>query len=261
MGIRTKEGCWNNNRILDTGFILYSGWGKQGAIYSGGGTGSSAFCEEAGFSCQRLNDCKDAGGVEKSGFECTGFGICCSVKIQKQTCEQEGGKTCTLQQQCDGRSFESGSGACCVGSCVPIPVVNMCEKAPNAVCRTSCSSGESEVSDSCGVSGEVCCIPEEKGSYLWIIILIILIILVVLAIIFRHQLQIWWFKFRGGIKSTPVVRPGPPSAPRMMVPGAIQRTFAPQGQQRQMPVRRPMPNQPRDSEMDETLRKLREMSK
>jgi len=261
LGIRTKEGCWNNNRILDTGFILYSGWTRQGTIYPGGGGGSSAFCEEAGFSCERLSDCKDSGGVEKQGFECAGFGICCSVKIQKQTCEKEGGKTCTLREQCDGRSFESGSGACCVGSCVPIPVVNVCEQSPSAVCKASCGSGEDEVSDSCGVSGKVCCIPQSSGggSYLWIIILIVLIILAVLAIIFRHKLQIWWFKFRGGVKSTPVVRPGPPSSPRMMVPRAMQRPFSPQGQQ--MPIRRAMPNQPRDVEMDETLKKLREMSK
>ncbi len=37
VSIQTREGCWNNNRIVDTGFLLYAGWGR-GAKGGTGGT-------------------------------------------------------------------------------------------------------------------------------------------------------------------------------------------------------------------------------
>ncbi len=263
MGIRTKEGCWNNNRIFDTAFILYAGWERRGAAsLSGGGIGAgSTFCEEAGFSCERLSDCKTAGGLVKEGFECQGVGICCSVKVAQPSCEQKQGKLCSLQTQCSGESVETAEGACCLGSCIPIPATNVCEQAPDATCKTSCDSGETQTSARCGTKSGICCArTASTGSSSWgIILLVILILIVLLAIFFRHKLQLWWFSLRGNVKSTPITRPGsPPSAGRVALQRpALRQPFT----QRMMRPGTQRPVQAKDREIEETLKKLRDMSK
>jgi len=261
LGIQTKDGCWNNNNVRDTAFILYSGWARAGVRGSGGG--SSAFCQEAGFSCERLSDCTAASGNVLENFECTGVGICCSVKVSKPSCTSQGGNVCSLSQECNGRNVESSEGACCVGTCVAIET-NTCEVSPDATCRNSCQDGEVATSDSCGTGGNVCCVAvSSSGSSLWIWILVILIILILLAIFFRHKLRIWFFSLKGKIKSEPAKKSGEskgsgsPAPPRMM-PGP---RFGPPP--RSMPPQRmnARPVRGTDREMEETLKKLREMSK
>ena len=97
---------------------------------------------------------------------------------------------------------------------------------------------------------------------MWIIILLaFLILLVILAIIYRNKLRLWWFRFRGKASVRPTGPSPPPSIQRPMmraVPrfGAVTprpiRTAPPR------PVTRPAPG---DKEFEETMRKLREMSK
>ncbi len=260
LGIQTSEGCWNNNNIRDTAFLLYAGWPRNvpGGAGSGTGTGST-LCTEARYSCEKLGACQDAGGRALQGFECSGVSICCSVKVPKQTCNQLEGKICSGQQSCDGKSLESSDGACCVGSCTSAGSNNVCEEQTGGICKNSCSVSEDETSDSCGSSGGVCCLAKPKsGNSLWIWILGILIILVIIAIMFRHRIQIWWFTRRGKIKSTPVTK-GPPPAPAQMMRRPVVRPagFLPVKQNQQRPAQR----KPESKEYEDTLKKLRELGK
>lgn len=256
--IQTPNGCWNNNKISDTGFILYAGWDRRGVSSGTGGSGSSAFCTEAGFSCERLSDCTANGGQVREGFECAGVGICCSVAVSKPSCSAQGGISCGFGQQCTGQSFESSSGPCCLGTCSVVEIEeNTCEINTDAVCKSFCGDGEVEVGDSCGASGGVCCVPEEKSSTWLIVILVVLIILVALAIIFRKKIQLWWFSRQGKAKTTPV-RPGPGQG---ILPRPVQQYSnrpMPGMQMRRMPPTRPVN---KDKDLDETLKKLRDMSK
>lgn len=257
LSIQTKEGCWNNNRILDTSFILYSGWPRGGVAGPGSG-GKSAICEEAGLSCERLGECTNAGGRALTNFECASVGICCSVKINKPSCSSEGGKECRSGEQCSGRSFESSSGACCVGSCIPSQERFTCEEEIGAICKDACEEGEVSGSGSCQGSKECCIAKKEGKGFGWIwIVLLILIILLVLAIIFRHRLQLWWFRIRGGGGSTK--SPGGPGSPPQQ--GMIQRVIP---RQTIIPNRQPFRSNSRPfprAENDDVFKKLRDMTK
>ena len=115
----------------------------------------------------------------------------------------------------------------------------------------------------------------KKGGsklWLWIVILLILIALVVFGIIYRAKVKIWWFKFMEWFKAkilrkkaglgAPTKAAAPAARPMPQRPGAPFAPFA----RPMMPVRpvaQPARFQPKpkDKEMEEALRKLREMSK
>jgi hypothetical protein len=255
--IQTREGCWNNNRIVDTGFLLYAGWNK-GARGGGGtgGSGSSAFCTEAGFSCARQDACLANGGTVKTGFECTGFGVCCSVSVSEQSCAAQGGRVCGASQVCAGKRASSAEGSCCLGECEAgqIVVDDECDLA-GGTCSASCGEGEEASIEGCSGSGEVCCMPiQDSTSTNWILILLlgILILLIILGIIYREKLRLWYFSWRKG-STTPAVRQVPSGRAPPPAYRPAPRPFA-------RPAPRPGPK-PFSNELEETLKKLREMSK
>lgn len=256
LSIQTSDGCWNNNNIRDTGFLLYAGWPR--AASSGSGSGASdALCEipGSGQSCEPVLACQNAGGQVLYNFQCSGLLRCCSLKVAEQTCAEQQGSQCSASQQCSGREVPSAEGTCCLGTCQEVQQQNMCEAA-GGMCRSSCGSSEISTADQCTSFSEVCCAPkpaDSSGSSAWIWILILLIILVVLAIIFRKRLQMLWFKFRKrrSAAATPIVMRRPP-----FPPAGAQR--APQYRAPAQPVRR---SSPADKEMEETLKKLKEMAK
>jgi len=263
-GIQTKEGCWNNNNIRDTAFILYSGWPKN--VVRDPGASRSVSCVEAGFSCERLSECISAGGEKKDGYDCpSGASICCSVKVQKKTCREENGNICKKDESCDGATFEAGDGSCCLGRCIPnetpAPQKSECEEA-EGTCKTSCESGEKESSEKCEPETNVCCVKKSSSGWGGIIFLAVLIILVILGIVFREKIKIWWFA-RKKAKSSPVTKTIPPSTTPStfryggMSPAPIKNRPGPF-----VPPKAP-PSAPttKDKEMEETLRKLREMAK
>ncbi|MEK6850438.1 MAG: hypothetical protein AABX85_02605 [Nanoarchaeota archaeon] len=267
ISIQGKDGCWDNDNIRNTAFLLYSGWPKVTVSVSDAG---ETLCESvAGQSCENSVSCLEAGGRVLSNFQCSGFSQCCSVKVALQSCSIKNGIICSSSQNCDGNIVQSAEGGCCVGACVNKPVENTCEIIGNS-CRDSCLDGEEEDSTKTCSSG-VCCTEStstEPKSYAWLIItIIILIILVVLAIIFRNKLKIWWFKFKGKAKVSSITRPGvPPSSGQAHMPQPVYRpapsSFSRPGQIRAMPrtvARKPISD--KDKEMEETLKKLREMSK
>lgn len=259
--VQGSNGCWRDN-IRDTAFILYAAWPKSPAAEAG----KIDYCEDYGYYCLAPDTCS-ADDTLKS-YYCSGLSnICCKTQLAEQTCQEKGGIICTTEQQCSGATVKaSDTSKCCLGSCI-IQEVNECEQ-QELDCRFSCLKDEEGKPYSCG-SGKVCCGTKLKKETSWwwiIILLVILIILVVLAIIFRNQLKIWLFriknKFRKGPAPSRVTRPGfppgiPPTMarPRMIIP----RARAPAAAGRQGPIRKFVSKT--DKELEETLKKLREMSK
>ena len=113
----------------------------------------------------------------------------------------------------------------------------------------------------------------EPVSYWWLWLLVILIILIILAIIFRNQLKIWLFRVKSKFSKSPVDSRQRPSGfpPRAPPNSFIPRQMMPPRPGMNMPQRYPpqqrypqmqRPNQfPRDKELDDTLKKLRDMGK
>lgn len=261
LSIQTKEGCWNNNNIRDTGIILWAGWkrGVTGSGISGDGTAASTLCTEAGFSCERMSECLAANGSVKDAFTCSGVSVCCSIAVPKQTCVSQNGRICSAQTQCDGSVFEASDGSCCLGACTTISFENECEQ-KQGICKATCDNNEEESIESCNSGSAICCMPKPSGggSWLWVI-LIILIIIILLLIFFRRKLQLWWFSRRTGTITRPFTRPGAPPSAHM----PMQRPFARQPilPSHRIPVRHPSPPAGKTNEFEDTLKKLREMSK
>lgn len=279
--IQQKDGCWNNDNLRDTSFILYSLWKKPVASTIDPAP-LTQLCEPTFGYCAARFACQDAGGqVLSADYECTSISnICCSIDATSKTCAEKEGNLCGEDEECPlGASTQSSDlGTCCLQSCEPKPqpIENTCEAVDgpeNAQCKSECSAtGETEdMSYTCD-EFSVCCVPEKAGSskWIWIIILLILIILIALAIIYRDKIRLSWFKFKGKASSTTLRRPGmpPSSSPTMLRPQA--RPFRPLPAQPSKPlfgfIPRPAtpvkkPTASKDSEMEDTLKKLREMSK
>jgi len=264
-GLQTSKGCWNNNNIRDTAFLLYAGWSDlAGFIPNNGNSGNGSSTIDActtsiGF-CGGRFACLDAGGVVSTNYACPLVGdVCCSKNIALKTCSEQNGKVCSTGTQCTDSEVPSSDGSCCLGTCEKqSDSVNVCEQAGNT-CRSSCDSSlEEQISDQCLDSSQVCCqaLPtsgtenNSSSSWLWIVLLVVLIILVVLAIVFRNRIQIWLAKFKKGkASSAPIITRRPPFPP---MPPAYSRP-------QMSATRRPASNV--DKEMEETMRKLKEMSK
>ena len=265
LSIQTKEGCWNNNNIRDTAFILYSGWKKGASSGGGGGVIAGNSCLASGKYCVRQFSCLESGGAVLNTFDCENFrDVCCSLNAIEQTCAEKGGRVCAASEECSSNPTSSSTGSCCLTACQPIQQQSSCALF-GGVCKVSCSSGETASTDTCEISGDSCCklTPEKQSSGFgiwWIIILIILILIVILAIIFRNKIRVWWFRWRGGARTTPVTRP--PSSPSIrgyQQPPRFGNPFM--RQQQQQPIIRRRAVSQGDKDMEDTLRKLKEMSR
>ena len=261
LGTQGDNGCWKDN-IKDTAFILFAAWPRD--VGTGNG-GDIPDCEEYKHSCESQLDCDEADVLDS--FYCH-TGVCCEVASEEKTCEERAGEICKSGEECSGTTVtDADNKKCCLGTCTT-PSINTCES-KGYYCRASCYDSEEEqesYTSSCD-SGDFCCGEKPpKPGYLWIIILlIILIILVVLAIIFRNQLKIWLFRIKNKFKRGPApsraIRPGPgfppapPGYPNRMMP----RMILPQQRAQARPV--PRARSKTDRELEETLKKLKEMAK
>lgn len=267
--IQDTSGCWHSNSVRDTAFILYAAWPKN-PVTSGDGGVSRSDCKEFNHFCVASEECSADNLLDN--FYCSGLSdICCSVEPAELSCEDKKGVVCSSGQECTGSEITaSDTNYCCMDSCQEVSLITECEQYSNT-CRISClSDEEGKTAYSCNL-GDVCCSakPATGGSWWLIILLIILIILVILAIIFRNQLKVWWFRAKSGLKfSKPSA--GPSGRPPMNPPGLTGPMMMPRPRQiiprGNIPMRRPMmrPSPGRaekDTMFDETMRKLREMSK
>lgn len=259
--VQASNGCWNGNNVRDTALILYSTSPKSAS------SGESKQCKDVStFSCLASTACENANGSIQSDYTCFGGSVCCDKKIVEKTCSEKSGKICLSSQECSsGFVTASGTSYCCLGDCVEPPVVeDTCSlEGASYTCKAvQCGADEDEMSSLTCPENGVCCVqrPEESG-FPWglIILLIILIALVVLAIIYRDQVKVWWFKVQSKFKKGPVTSQQRPGMPPMMGrppmglpprPGMFGRPMATTGKAF-----------PKQNELDETLRKLKDMSK
>jgi len=299
--VQNKEGCWDEGNIVSNGFLLSSispnDWGKNG---DGGGRGQVTpdnDCISLGYYCDTFIGHRDS---PLEGYSCRGASQRCyeNNPNEEKSCSKIGGEICQSSERCSISTVSSSDGECCVAAtCDIIPdkpqTINECEDAGGS-CAQSCSSGEYEDNfylDSCVDSGSVCCLPEQKKSnYIWLWILFVLIILVVIAIIYKDKIKEQIIKMKSKKKDGDepdnknrfnsrtnqygqrprriipnIQRPGA-QRPRRIIPN-IQRPGAqrpvqprrPTSQQRQSLNERPRQKTP--EELNDVLRKLKDMSK
>ena len=274
------NGCWENN-LRNTAFILASVWPKT---FAGTGTGGTTLpdCEDSNYYCtSSAVACTTAGGEQLSEFDCPGtLQKCCTVQEKIETCAEQGGEICSSNERCIG-GVEPGASdlrsteICCAGDGYCSATTggtgeeNECE-INNGICRAGgCGIDEEETFYSCDSSSSVCCVsqPSTDGkSYWWIWVLLVLIVLVAIGIIFRNRLRIFWFKMRGGGSSRPS---GPPSHMPSHFPQYIQRPIqrierrimVPQHHAPQRPAPLTRMKSGAQRELDEVLKKLKDMSK
>ncbi|MDP2925688.1 MAG: hypothetical protein Q8N99_04925 [Nanoarchaeota archaeon] len=265
--LRGDDGCWND--VYITALLLYSGWPRSPASSGISGTSDRDTCEQNNYYCIASLEC---GEIDKlDNFNCFNMGdVCCRNHPAEQNCSDKGGLICGDNQECTGTEILAAGEKCCMnGACQDIVTTNECEDTAGGSCATSCTKDQElkdEYSKYCEF-GEVCCKDLEKSPTNWllIILLIILIMLVILAIIFRNQLKIWLFRMKSGFKSNK----SPPYSGRPISPPPY-RPVPPMSQrpttQRMYPVRgaspRPMMGKSsKDRDFEETMKKLRDMSK
>lgn len=253
LNVQKNDGCWQS----DTAFLLHAGWPKNPNVLSGTGGGITN-CEDFGHFCVPIGECALTDSIDN--FFCPSAAqTCCQQREVEPTCSEKGGFICDLDQECSGSSVTSlDSNFCCVGDCVEIQTENECESF-GFFCKDSCSESQEEkagYSNSCNF-GDICCGPSSDtgGTSIWLIVLlVILIILVILAIIFRNQLKVFFFKRKSKAKESklPKSRPG-------IMPLPAQRVLPRPPARRAPPRKRGAPG--KDKEFEETMKKLRDMSK
>jgi hypothetical protein len=286
--VQGDDGCWDSGNIKNTAFLLYtispritlSGTSSNDS--SGSGGISDLDCENSGYSCVSQINC--AGGV-LSGYDCSGAFVCCSEGIILETCSERGGEICNSNQNCIGTgSLEVSSSdlshgqACCLsGVCqesqdtTSSTSFSQCEVAEGTCRINNCHDSEKEISESCDFSSDICCVgktSEAGKSYLWVWILFFLIVLVVLGIIFRDKLRPYWLRIKskfskfsrnkGSSASSPTpIGPGTPPPGGFPLRRVMPRRTHQAGKR---PLRR-MPRAKSQGEVDEVLKKLKEMGK
>jgi len=265
LSVQTPDGCWNNNNIRDTGFILYSAFTR--GVTRESGSGEVPKCESP-FICTGLFECTNAGGKQEYNYDCSSEGaakICCSINVAMKTCSEKGGILCGSGEQCSGRVEAASDGSCCFGVCETIPVQEETCSAAGGTCKSMCEENEEEIEETCSSMSEVCCKSKGSSLWIWIIILIVLIALTIVGIVYRAQLRLFWMKNWPKIKEK-FTKKSAPSIPTQQ-PQARAPMQAPQMQRAiprpAYPVRlgQPATRASRDKEIEETLKKLKEMGR
>jgi len=274
--IQDDSGCWHSDSVKDTAFILYAAWPKTPAAGTSGGGDGRSDCEVFDFFCISPGECDFENTADN--FYCPGLSdVCCKVEPEELSCDDRDGTECEEGFECTGSEVStSDTFDCCLDSCVEVNNEIECEE-QGYTCKSSCSDDEDIEFYDCNY-GDQCCSekPKPKGSWWWVILLVILIILVILAIIFRNQLKIWFFKIKNKVKfkkspkssGRPTLMP-PTTPPLLRRPMPGQRILY-----RRPPVRRPGPGRPpekrpgrppapasKDKDFEDTMKKLRDMSK
>ncbi|MCA9487992.1 MAG: hypothetical protein KC516_03455 [Nanoarchaeota archaeon] len=296
-----EDGCWNNGNILNNAFILHSIWPEYGpnsgnTNNSNGnntngtsGNGGILDCEDEGYYCTSTFECGNNGGVIYDEYDCQGLLSCCSEAAPSETCSEMGGTICDSNEWCDGGELLYPLGLdfgeiCCGsgGSCEVLTGGTDYDCEVNfGVCEPyGCGEGYSESFEYSCEFGDSCCIQDGgtttppassgKKNLWWIWVLFALIVLAVLGILFKDKLKMFLLKLKSGKKkdsgeSGPRGPPGfpprrpPMPPPRQMQRPPIQRRIIPPSQPRHS-IRKPIPKKS-SGELDEVLKKLKEMSK
>jgi len=261
-----EDGCWESGNIRNTAFLLYSISSRA----SSGSSGGSADCEGSGFFCTSQINCP---GQTLSSYSCSGAFVCCSESSSAQTCIEQSGEICNSNQICAGsNSLTSDAGdlssgqVCCINGVCQEPQVTAsnCELTGGECRVNKCNDGEEESFESCEFSSDICCVQgaQKETNYALIWILFILIVLTVLGIVFRERLRPYWFRIKsmiGKFRKSPGGTGKGPSSPGPRPPpspssGSLRRVYPPRH-------RKPQGSHSGRGEIDEVLKKLKEMGK
>ncbi len=229
------SGCWNN--IRDTAFILYAAAPKTPVL-----SAARADCADSGYYCASSESvCTEAQGDIKSNYYCSSLSktICCSAEVEEALPDVTAG----------GEE-------------------NECEK-HDYYCKSFCSEATEESKPYlCSTSSQDCCgqkteEPSSSGIWWLITLLVILIILVALAIIYRNQLRVWFFKFKNKFSKGPVSQQMRPAFPpgRPPIAAAAPRRFIPSAPMRPISSTAAKGPFPKEGALQDTLKKLRDMSR
>jgi len=255
-GIQSAGGCWANS-VRDTSFLLWTLWPKATAIQA-----TQQQCEESGLFCMTEGECSSlALGNIVPNYYCPGgiLKVCCDKALPLLPCVEQGGVVCPAAEPCTTSTVAaSDAEECCLTQCQAPVEANECESAGYS-CKAICSENEESVFYACEFADDVCCRfkPEEPKSRLWIYVLILMIVVVALAIIFRNRLKLILYKMRRR-GPAPAAKPAA-GKPRPPFGGAPQ---YPRTQSRPAAAAQPQrPSGGVSSELQETLKKLREIGK
>ena len=250
LSVQKENGCWQS----DTSFILYSAWPKSPSIPNGVGV---SYCIDFNNFCVSIGNCDLTNTLDN--YYCQSPAeVCCRVRQQEPSCSEKNGVVCELNQECNGEKVTaSDTNDCCIGDCREIETETKCEES-GFYCKDSCSEAQEEKTDYsqfCN-AGQICCGSKKtkESNFLLIVLLATLIILVILAIIFRNQLRVWFFKRKSDYKigkQKPFSRPPGATFP---IPRQFPQTFV-------RPQRIIPKSGEKDKEFEETMKKLKEMSK
>jgi hypothetical protein len=269
-----SDGCWDKGNIRNNAFLLYSIWPKKSSPPSEDTPPSEKGCISSGYYCMSEIDCE---GNILDDYTCSYPLVCCDEEISIKSCSEQGGIICEDEEICSGGIIKvasdvtvSGESCCVGGQCVSGSVTESDCEIYGGICRPyGCESGEKqEDSYSCDY-GDICCVVDstysddessDSKNLLWVWILGILIILVILAIIFRDRLRSYYYKIRHR-----------PTKPKPGMPGGFERMPHLVPVQRRIiprrilppPSRSPprLPEPKKSSEIDDVLKRLKEMSK
>ena len=264
--IQGDNGCWQND-IRNTAFLLSSIWPKKTLTIPD----QKPDCEDEGFYCITSNSCEESGGEALITYGgCSLANVCCSTESLLESCLVQEGEICSSREICSEETVEAADTTkCCIeGECIVTEEEeeeeSECE-GYGGECKSFCSSDEESNIYDCSSFDDVCCFSKSKTQFTWVIILGILIALTVIGIIFRKKLRKVWLKVKSKSKRKPP-RAGPATGSRRFPPGpsaAIRQRTTPRRilPPSQRPVRRPTPRQRPIGELDNVLKKLKEMGK
>ncbi|MEK6918960.1 MAG: hypothetical protein AABW73_02880 [Nanoarchaeota archaeon] len=267
-----SAGCWGSLR--DTAFLLYAGWPSRTPPIAG--PSSTQTCQSKGGFCLSNSECSSVSG-SLMDYSCAGASVCCSKNIAPVSCSSKSGILCSSSQSCSGNVVPSSDlGTCCVsGTCIQQDVSTTdCEAVGYSCLSSSCFSDQETKPYSCGASdSKICCgaksqvtTPSSGGVSWWVWVLVILVIIILALVIFRKKI----FKSKG-FKEGSVDKTRPPfgGIPPLMPlrrptssppyrPTQSNYSPGPASQPKAAPMKR---NSEKDRELDETFKKLKDISK
>ena len=267
LSVQEEDGCWEGGNVKDNAFLLYSLWPRLSSspiIDDSDSCPDNYFCETSG-NCESEN--------VLSEYSCFGSQVCCREEYVEPTCSEVGGKVCLSGEYCEGGETYTDGNWCCTGTCKEIiPEEESACEAYGGSCESfECMEGEEDISSeyACSDILDYCCVPEEDSGVMghwWIWVLFVLIILVIIAIIYRDKLKDAFMNMThkdslpqkgGNFPRRPGMMPPPQynRMPQMRPP--IQRKIVPQPQRQMRP---PINRNKSPKELDDVLKKLKEMS-
>jgi hypothetical protein len=273
-GLNTTD---DDDNCVDFGFSCTSTFscGATNILYEYDCAGGKVCCEIApeeetcasinGTICNYGETCE--GGTGRSTSDVTRYGQTCC--IGGGTCEIKT-NVCTKDSDCDETGKICGPSGTCIDDTTS-DGATCSEK--GGICEIGeCGKGYSSSIYSCPYNDN-CCIEKTISSKWWIWVLFAFIVLIVLGIIFRDKLQELLIKLKTKFSKSGKSSSGRPLPPRPMMPPVyprtpirrpIERKVLPP--QQQASIQRPMipqkkPSQKSKEELDEVLKKLKEMGK